>query len=66
VNSVSQSRDRLLLYLDGYIAALKDLRELLAESDKPPICALCTALDDKLARLRKERRALVRGRSQAA
>jgi hypothetical protein len=66
VNSVSQSRDRLLLYLDGYIAALKDLRELLAESDKAPIRALCGAVDNKLARLRKERRALVRGRSQAA
>jgi hypothetical protein len=61
VNSVSQSRDRLLLYLDGYIAALKDLRELLAESDKPPIVALCAALDDKLARLRGQRRRLLQG-----
>ena len=57
---MSQSSERLVLYLDGYIAALKDLRELLAESNKSPIRALCGALDDKLARLRKERRALVR------
>ncbi|MGA8594467.1 MAG: hypothetical protein WB676_06955 [Bryobacteraceae bacterium] len=60
MNGTSQSGDRLLLYLDGYIAALKDLRELLAESDKPPISALCVALDDKLAKLRRDRRALVR------
>jgi hypothetical protein len=50
------------LYLAGYIAALKDVRELLAESDKPPIVALCAALDDKLATLRRRQRGLVRRR----
>ena len=63
---MNQSSERLVLHLDGYIAALKDLRELLAESDKPPIRALCATLDDKLARMRRERRRLVGGRRQAA
>ena len=63
---MSQSSERLVLYLDGYIAALKDLRELLAESDTPPIRALCGALDDKLARMRRERRRLVGGGRRAA
>jgi hypothetical protein len=48
------------LYLTGYIQALKDLRELLGESDKPPIIALCGALDNKLAQLRKEQSTLAR------
>jgi hypothetical protein len=58
--------DRLLLYVDGYIAALKELRELLAESKKPPIVALCTELDKKLAKMRRQRRTFVQGRRQAA
>ena len=63
---MSQSSERLVLYLDGYIAGLKDLRELLAESDKRPIVALCGELDQKLANLRRHRRRLIGRRKQAA
>ena len=59
--SMADTRDQRL-YLAGYIAALRDLRTLLAESDKPPIVALCAALDDKLAALRREQRAVSRRR----
>lgn len=61
MSGMSQSCDRLLLHLDGYIAALKDLRELLAESRRPPIVVLCGELDKKLASLRGQRRRLLRG-----
>ena len=46
------------LYLTGYITALKDLRKLLGESDVPAMVVLCGALDNKLAELRREMRAL--------
>jgi hypothetical protein len=46
------------LYLTGYITALKDLRQLLGESDVPAMVALCGELDNKLAQLWQEMRAL--------
>lgn len=45
-------------YLAGYDAALRELRLLLSESRKPPIVVLCGVLDDKIAKMRREKRAL--------